>query len=95
MYSASQPSAGSAGHRAAHMPFSPSMCMAAAASIIIIETGVHTSVSFFVIVLLVISLLLVVLLSLSLLLTGLTGLIGLESLVGHFTKLATHATRGD
>lgn len=85
------------------MPFSqPSiaaMCTMymAAASILIIETGALASVSFFVVVLLVVALLLVSLVVLiSLLLTGLTGLIRLESLVGltnGMTELATSTTR--
>ncbi len=79
------------------MPFSlpTSMCMGmAAASIIILETGVQTSVSLFVVVsvLCLCSLLLLGLVVLiSLLLIGLTGLVRLESLVGLITGLATTA----
>jgi cell division protein FtsW (lipid II flippase) len=81
------------------MPFSmpASTCMgmsAATASIITLETGVYTSVSLFMVVLLLClcSLLLPRLVVLiSLVLIGLTGLIRLESLVGLVTRLATTA----
>ena len=81
------------------MPFSMPACMckgmsAATTNNSIIETGVHTPVSLFKVVLLCLCTLLlpglVVLLSLAL--TGLTGLIRLESPVGlGITKLATTA----
>lgn len=73
----------------------PAMCMAmaAATSIIILETGVVTSVSSFVATILIslITLLLLVglVVLISLLLTCLTGLVGLESLVGLTNELAT------
>jgi hypothetical protein len=91
-------------HHAERMPacqpmFASCMCMgaatASAASSIIIGTDVNTSVSLFVVVLLVCSLLLVSLVILSLLLTGLTGLISLEGLVGHGIGLSTGKTQGD
>jgi hypothetical protein len=77
--------------------FAASMCMgASAASAAIIRTDVSASVLLFVVVLLVCSLLLVSLVVLiSLLLTGLTGLISLESLVGHGIRLDTSMTQGD
>jgi len=85
--------------RSERMPFPMSakgMCMFAAASIIIIETGVLTSVSLFVVVLLAVSLLLVsIVVLISLILIGLTGLVGLESLVGLVTTVAARTTRGD
>lgn len=76
------------------------MCMgaatASAASAAILRTDVFASVLLFVVVLLVCSLLLVSLVVLiSLLLTGLTGLISLESLVGHGIRLDTSMTQGD
>jgi hypothetical protein len=79
--------------------FAATMCMgaaASAASAAIIRTDATTSVLLFVVVLLVCSLLLVSLVVLiSLLLTGLTGLISLESLVGHGIRLDTSMTQGD
>ncbi len=91
-------------HRAERMPasqpmFAACMCMgaaASAASATIIRTDVLASVFLFVVVLLVCSLLLVILVVLiSLLLTGLTGLISLESLVGHGIGLNASKTQGD
>lgn len=87
--------------RSERMSFShssmPAMCMGmtAAASIIIIGTGVLTSVSLFLVVLLVASLLVTLVVLISLLLTGLTGLAGLESLVGLTKELATRTAQGD
>ena len=91
-------------HCAERMPasqpmFAATMCMgaaASAASAAIIRADVFASVLLFVVVLLVCSLLLVSLVVLiSLLLTGLTGLISLESLVGHGIRLDTSKTQGD
>ena len=76
----------------------PAACMgmSSAASIFILGTGVSTSVSLFILLLLVTSLLVGLLVVLiSLLLTGLTGLVGLESLVGLTKNLATRTTQGD
>jgi len=75
----------------------PTMCMSmtAAASVIIIGTGVLTSVPLFIVVLLVASLLVTLVVLISLLLTGLTRLVGLESLVGLTKKVATRTVRGD
>ncbi len=108
MYSASRPSAMIADHDCTQrMPFfmsMPAMCMGMAAAtfsfILISETGVVTSVSLFVAALLALLILvvLVVLISLSLLLTGLTRLVVLESLVGlTVTRTASkiQAIRGD
>jgi hypothetical protein len=80
-----------AGHdHAQRMPFSmPAMCMAATASIIIIETGALVPVSLFVMVLTLSVLLLVVLISLS----GLTGL--LVSLVGLTGGVPPGVAQGD
>jgi len=84
--------------RSQRMPFSMpamGMCMSAsaAASTIIIGTGVITPVSLF--GLLVVSLILVSLVVIiSLLLTCLTRLVRLESLVGQVTLIATRTTRG-
>ena len=79
--------------------FAASMCMgaASAASAIIIRTDVAASVFLFVVVLLLCSLLLVslVVLIISLLLTGLTGLISLEGLVGQGIRLNASLTQGD
>jgi hypothetical protein len=91
--------------RTQRMPFfmsMPAMCMgmAAATSVILLETGVVTSVSFFVVVItLLLALLLLVglVVLISLLLTCLTRLVRLESLVGLTIQLATsniQATRG-
>ena len=86
---------------AEHMPSSMpamSMCMFAAASTVamIMETGVLTSVSLFVLVSVIVPLLLVgLVIIISLLLTGLTGLARLESLVGFNIKLATRSARGE
>lgn len=87
-------------HHAERMPFAMpamGMCMsAAAASAIIMKTGVLAPVSLFVVVLLVVSLLLSgLVLIISLLLTGLTGLVGLESLVRLIAKPAMRNARGD
>jgi len=93
-----------AAYRTETMPFSPrSMCtmpaacmsMFAATSIVILGTGVPTSVSLFILVLLVTSLLVSLVVLISLLLTCLTGLVGLESLVGLTKILATRTVRGD
>jgi hypothetical protein len=75
----------------------PAACMGmfAAASIIILGTDVLTSVSLFILVLLVTSLLVSLVVLISLLLTCLTGLVGLESLVGLTKNLATRTVRGD
>jgi hypothetical protein len=90
-------------HRAERMPASQpmfaacaaTMCMGAA-SASILRTDVVASVFLFVVVLLVCSLLLVSLVVLiSLILTGLTGLISLESLVGHGIRLNASMTQGD
>ncbi len=81
------------------MPFFMSMpamymCMAATASTLLLGTGVVTSVSLFVAAILVSPLLLVSLVVIiSLTLSGLTGLIELESLVGLTVKLATGMIR--
>lgn len=87
--------------RTSRMPSSrfsmPAMCMCtfaaatAAASIIIRRTDVSTSVSLFVWLLLLV---LVTLVLISLLLTGLTGLIRLESLVGRITERAANKAQG-
>ncbi len=93
-------------YRTETMSFSPrSMCampaacmgMFAATSIMISGTGVPTSVSLFILVLLkaVASLLVSLVVLISLLLTCLTGLVGLESLVGLTKILATRTVRGD
>ena len=93
-----------AAYRTKTMPFSPrSMCMMpaacmgmfAATSIVILRTGVPTSVSLFILMLLVASLLVSLVVLISLLLTCLTGLVGLESLVGLTKKVATRTVRGD
>jgi len=83
------------------MPSSlPAMCMCisamatTAASITLVRTDVSASVSLFVVPLLVCFLLLVCVL-ISLLLTRLTRLVGLESLVGLTRELATNTLRGD
>ena len=69
---------------------------ATAAYITLLKTGVSTSVSLFVVGILIGLLLLVGLVVLiSLILTGLTRLVGLESLVGQNRELATNATQGD
>jgi len=66
-------------HCAKRMPFSmPGMCMATAASIVILETGVVTSVSF---VAFVLALILLAIISVLLSLSGLTGLGGLVGLI--------------
>lgn len=93
-------------YRTETMSFSPrSMCampaacmgMFAATSMMILRTGtgVPTSVSLFILVLLVVSLLVSLVVLISLLLTCLTGLVGLESLVGLTKILATRTVRGD
>ncbi len=71
------------------------MAMSTAASILIIGTGVFTSVSLFVWVLLLVTLLVCRVVLISLILTGLTGLVGLESLVGQIGELATNTAQGD
>lgn len=71
------------------------MAMSTAASILIIGTGVITSVSLFVWVLLLVTLLVSLVVLISLILTGLTGLVGLESLVGQIGELATNTAQGD
>lgn len=90
--------------RAIAMPCCPtsmpamSMGMTAATIASLVETGVHTSVSLFVVIIILGLLLLVVVglvVLISLLLTRLTGLIRLESLVGLNGELATNATQGD
>ena len=71
------------------------MC-AAAASIILLTTGVVTSVSLFVLVLFIVPLLLLVLVVLiSLLLICLTGLVTLESLVGLEIERTARTAKGD
>ncbi len=96
---ASQPKMTARDFDAKRMPFAMSamgMCMSAAASAIIIKTGVFTPVFSFVVVLLIVSLLLVGLVTiLSLLLTSLIGLVRLKSLVRQVKKLATSSTQGD
>jgi hypothetical protein len=91
-------------YRTETMSFSPrSMCampaacmgMFAATSLVILGTGVPTSVSLFILVLLVASLLVSLVVLISLLLTCLTGLVGLESLVGLTKILAARTVRGD
>ena len=91
-------------YRTETMPFSPRsmrkmpaacMGMFAATSIIILRTGVPTSVSLFILMLLVASLLVSLVVLISLLLTCLTGLVGLESLVGLTKTLATSTVQGD
>ena len=93
-----------AAYRTETMPCSPRstsampaacMGMSATASIIILGTGVSTSVSLFIPVLLVASLLVSLVVLISLLLTCLTRLVGLESLVGLTKMLATRTVRGD
>ena len=84
--------------RAQRMPFSMHpMCMATAAtaSIMIIGTGVLTSVSLFVLLLVVVLILLVSLLVvIGLILSGLTGLV-LVSLVGLTEGLVPSTAQGD
>jgi hypothetical protein len=86
--------------RRMHFSMPAPMCQgmsASATSITIIETGVYTSVSLFVVVFLLClcSLLLVGLVALiSLLLICLTGLVRLESLVGLTNGLATNVPLG-
>ena len=84
--------------RAERMPFfMHAMCMATAATagVIIIETGVLTSVSLFVLLLAVVLLLLVSLLVVTgLILSGLTGLV-LVSLVGLTEGLVPSTAQGD
>lgn len=94
---ATQPAMAADSCDAQRMPFSLSaMCMFTAASTILTQTDVHTSVSLLVAMLLVCFLLLMSLVALlSLLLTGLTGLIRLESPVGQMTRLATNTAQGD
>ena len=70
------------------------MC-AAAASIILLTTGVVTSVSLFVLVALIVPFLLLGLVVLISLLTGLTGLVTLESLVGHEIERTARTVEGD
>jgi hypothetical protein len=71
-------------------------CLSAAACAILLTTGVVTSVSLFVLALLIISLLLLGLVVLiSLLLTCLTGLVTLESLVGLEIERSVRTVRGD
>jgi hypothetical protein len=84
-----------AGHdRSQRMPFSmPAMCMAATASIIIIETGALVPVSLFVLVL-TLSVLLLALLVVLINLSGLTSLLTI-SLVGLTRGLAPGMTQGD
>lgn len=84
------------GHERFSMPDTSTtyMCLAAATSALLFTTGVVTSVSLFVLVL--VSLLLpgfVVLINL--LLTCLTGLVTLESLVGLEIERTTGTARGD
>lgn len=74
-----------------------SMAATSATSTIIVGTGVLASVFLFVVHHLISSLLLATLVVLiSLLLTGLTGLVSLESLVGHIAvRRDAHTTQGD
>ena len=83
-----------AGHEyTQRMPFSmPAMCMAAIASMMIIETGTLVPVSLFVLVL-ALSILLLALLGVLISLSGLTSL--LISLVGLVTGLTPSVTQGD
>ncbi|GCE06422.1 hypothetical protein KDAU_37510 [Dictyobacter aurantiacus] len=87
-----------------HMPFfmpAQSMAASANATTTILKTDVITSVSLFVLIPLlllvtpVIGLVVLISLLISLLLMGLTGLIGLESLVGRIVQLATRNAQGD
>ena len=71
------------------------MCMAAATSAILSITGVVTSVSFFVLVLLIVPLILLVLVVLISLLICLTGLVTLESLVGLEIERTARTVKGD
>ncbi len=72
------------------------MCMSAATSTILLKTGVITSVSLFVFVLLIVPLLLLGLVVLiNLLLTCLTGLVTLMSLVGLEIERTTRTVQGD
>ena len=94
-----QPAMDAGADRAERMPFfmHPMCCMATAAtaSLIIIGTGVSTSVSLFVLLLLVVLVLLVSLVVLiGLILSGLTGLV-LVSLVGLTRGLVPNAAQGD
>ena len=89
----SQPAMIAGQDHAQRMPFSmPAMCMAATASIIIIETGALVPVSLFVLVL-TLSVLLLALLVVLISLSGLTGLF--VSLVGLTRGLAPGMTQGD
>ena len=89
----SQPAMFAGKDRTHRMSAMPAMCMAsAAASTIIIGTGVIAPVSLFMVVLLV-SVLLLVALVVLLTLSGLTGLI--ISLVGLSTRLDPGAAQGD
>lgn len=72
------------------------MWAAAAASVFILKTDVWTSVSLFPRVFVIVPLLLIsVVVLISLLLTGLTGQTGLESLVGRTREQATMTVWGD
>lgn len=99
---ASQTAKNAASCRARRMPFSTAMPMeqrrmATSASISTLETGVIASVSLFIAGLFISSLSLVGLavLLISLILTGLTRLVGLESLVGLNTEPAAETIQGE
>jgi hypothetical protein len=85
------------GHERFSMPNAAYMCLSAAtACAILLTTGVITSVSLFVLALLIVSLLLLGLVVLiSLLLICLTGLVTLESLVGLEIERSVRTVRGD
>ena len=86
------------GHECFSMPQAATACMgmSAATCAILLTTGVVTSVSLFVLVLLIVPLLLLGLVVLiSLLLTCLTGLVTLESLVGLEIERIVRTAKGD
>ena len=99
MFSTTQTALFAAQSGTKRMPFFMSMpamcmCMATTTSMLLLGTGVITSVSLFVVVVLVSTLLLVSLVVIiSLTLSGLTGLVELESLVGLTGRLATGMMR--
>jgi hypothetical protein len=83
-------------HSCSTCQFAQAMCgMWAAASILLIQTGVSASVSLFVLLIILVNLLCISLVSLSELvsLSGLTGLV--VSLVGHLKGLSPGTSAGD
>jgi hypothetical protein len=87
--------------KSGRVPFSMSnaasacMCMSAATSAFLFKTGVITSVSLFVLVLLIVPLLLLGLVVLIKFLTCLTGLVTLVSLVGLEIERTARTAKGD